>query len=52
MRNFKTVKVFQPEDTSRRIMNQEMMIFLEKGCYGTSVDDITQAAGLTKGVLS
>lgn len=28
-----------------------MKLFLEKGYHGTSIDDITQAAGLTKGAL-
>ena len=28
-----------------------MRLFLEKGYHGTSIDDITQAAGLTKGAL-
>jgi AcrR family transcriptional regulator len=28
-----------------------MRIFLEKGYHGTSIDDITQAAGVTKGAL-
>jgi len=38
-------------DTANRILNQAMRIFLEKGYHGTSVDAITQAAGVTKGAL-
>ena len=40
-----------PKDTANRILIQAMRIFLEKGYHGTSIDDITQAAGLTKGAL-
>lgn len=44
-------KNLQSQETSNRILNQAMKIFLEKGYHGTSIDDITQAAGLTKGAL-
>ena len=47
----KKVKALQPRDTANRILIQAMRIFLEKGYHGTSIDDITQAAGLTKGAL-
>jgi AcrR family transcriptional regulator len=41
----------QSENTIDRIINQAMRLFLEKGYYGTSIDEITQAAELTKGAL-
>lgn len=44
-------KNLQSQETANRILNQAMKIFLEKGYHGTSIDDITQAAGLTKGAL-
>jgi AcrR family transcriptional regulator len=44
-------KNLQSQETPNRILNQAMRIFLEKGYHGTSIDDITQAAGLTKGAL-
>ena len=51
MRNLATAKTIQAKDTANRILRQAMRIFLEKGYHGTSIDDITQAAGLTKGAL-
>jgi AcrR family transcriptional regulator len=51
MRHSKTSKIRSPKDTASRILNQAMRIFLEKGYHGTSIDDITKAAGLTKGAL-
>jgi AcrR family transcriptional regulator len=44
-------KNLQPQETANRILRQAMRIFLEKGYHGTSIDDITQAAGVTKGAL-
>jgi len=44
-------KGLQPEDTATRILNQAMRLFLDKGYHGTSIDDITQSAGITKGAL-
>jgi AcrR family transcriptional regulator len=44
-------KNLQSQETANRILNQAMRIFLEKGYHGTSIDDITQAAGVTKGAL-
>ena len=41
----------QSSDTSRRILTQAMKIFLQKGYHGTSIDDITRSARLTKGAL-
>jgi len=41
----------QYQNTEERILNQSMRLFLERGYHGTSIDDITQAAGLTKGAL-
>jgi len=51
MRNLESIKALQPKDTAHRILNQAMRIFLEKGYHGTSIEDITQAAGVTKGAL-
>jgi len=51
MRNLSTAKTAQAKDTANRILRQAMRIFLEKGYHGTSIDDITRAAGLTKGAL-
>ena len=51
MRNLATAKTSQAKDTANRILRQAMRIFLEKGYHGTSIDDITRAAGLTKGAL-
>jgi AcrR family transcriptional regulator len=51
IKNAKNVKTLQSLDTSSRILTKAMKIFLEKGYHGTSIDDITQAAGVTKGAL-
>jgi len=51
LKNAKNVKTPRSMDTSNKILTQAMKIFLEKGYHGTSIDDITQAAGLTKGAL-
>ncbi len=51
MKHLETAKEIQPKDTANRILIQAMRIFLEKGYHGTSIDDITKAAGLTKGAL-
>jgi len=44
-------KNLQSQETANRILHQAMRIFLEKGYHGTSIDDITRAAKLTKGAL-
>jgi AcrR family transcriptional regulator len=51
MDKLKTSKALRSQETSNRILTEAMRLFLEKGYHGTSVDDITQAAGLTKGAL-
>jgi len=51
IRNASKAKIFKSSDTSRRILTQAMKIFVEKGYHGTSIDDITRAAKLTKGAL-
>mgnify|MGYP001396181144 FL=1 len=51
MKHLEAAKEIQPKDTANRILIQAMRIFLEKGYHGTSIDDITKAAGLTKGAL-
>jgi len=44
-------KNLQSQETANRILNQAIRIFLAKGYHGTSIDDITRAAKLTKGAL-
>jgi AcrR family transcriptional regulator len=44
-------KNLQSQETANRILNQAMRIFLAKGYHGTSIEDITRAARLTKGAL-
>ena len=51
MRNLKPTKNSHTGNTEERILNHSMRLFLERGYNGTSIDDITQAAGLTKGAL-
>ena len=51
MKNSASAKNLQAEITMNRLVQQAMRLFLEKGYHGTSIDDITQAAGLTKGAL-
>jgi len=47
----KNMKTLQSMDTSNRILTQAMKMFLEKGYHGTSIDEITQGVGVTKGAL-
>jgi AcrR family transcriptional regulator len=51
MGNTNMAKPLQPKDTANRILRQAMKTFLEKGYHGSSIDDITTAAGVTKGAL-
>jgi AcrR family transcriptional regulator len=51
MEKINTLKYRQSLWTANRILNQAMRLFLEKGYHGTSINDITQAAGITKGAL-
>jgi AcrR family transcriptional regulator len=51
MRPLESTKALRSKETSYRILTQAMRIFLEKGYHGTSIDDITHAAGVTKGAL-
>jgi AcrR family transcriptional regulator len=44
-------KNLQSQETANRILTQAMRIFLAKGYHGTSIEDITRAAKLTKGAL-
>jgi AcrR family transcriptional regulator len=39
------------QNSEERILNQSMRLFLERGYNGDSIDDITRAAGLTKGAF-
>lgn len=51
MKEFKSAQNLQIENTEDRILNVSIRLFLEKGYHGTSIDDITKAAGMTKGAL-
>jgi len=51
MKHRDSAKGPQAKQTADRILIQAMRIFLEKGYHGTSIDDITRAAGVTKGAL-
>jgi AcrR family transcriptional regulator len=44
-------KNLQSQETANRILTQAMRMFLEKGYHGTSIEEITRAAKLTKGAL-
>jgi len=44
-------KNLQSQETANRILYEAMRIFLAKGYHGTSIEDITRAARLTKGAL-
>jgi AcrR family transcriptional regulator len=50
MRKSKSAQI-QAGNTEERILKHSMRLFLEKGYHGTSINDITEAAGLTKGAL-
>lgn len=47
----KTQKQIQGEQTRRRIIEEAAKLFVRKGFHGTSIADLAQAAGLTKGAL-
>ncbi len=47
----KTQKQLQGEQTRQQIINVAARLFIRKGFYGTSIADLAQAAGLTKGAL-
>lgn len=51
MEKSKTAKNLQSEETASRIFHQAIRLFLKKGYHGTSIDNITHAAGITKGAL-
>ena len=42
---------FQNENTAGRIFKQAMRLFLRKGYHGTTVDEIAEAAGFSKGAF-
>ncbi len=44
-------KNIQVESTLSRILREAVRLFSERGYHGTSVDDITEAAGITKGAF-
>jgi AcrR family transcriptional regulator len=45
------IRVSQSRNTEEHILNESMRLFLARGYHGTTIHDITQAAGLTKGSL-
>jgi len=47
----KSLKSLKSEETERKIFYQGLKLFLKKGYHGTSIDDITRSAGVTKGAL-
>jgi len=47
----KTQKQLQSEQTRQRIVEAAAQLFVRKGFYGTSMSDLAQATGLTKGAL-
>lgn len=47
----KTQKQLQGERTRQRIIEAAAQLFARKGFYGTSIADLAQATGLTKGAL-
>jgi AcrR family transcriptional regulator len=47
----KNKKEQQSEQTKQQIIEAATQLFARKGFYGTSVSDLTQAVGLTKGAL-
>jgi len=51
MKRLPSIQNSQTEETKIRILNQAKRLFLEKGYHAASIDDISQAVGLTKGAL-
>jgi len=51
MKKSKPTQNSETANTEERILKEAMRLFLERGYHGTSIDDITRAAGLTKGAL-
>ncbi|MGB9627771.1 MAG: TetR/AcrR family transcriptional regulator, partial [Thermodesulfobacteriota bacterium] len=47
----KAIQKPETSNTEERILQSAMRLFLERGYHGTSIEEITQAAGLTKGAL-
>jgi AcrR family transcriptional regulator len=47
----KTQRQLQGEQTRQRIIEAAAQLFVRKGFYGTSIADLAQAVGLTKGAL-
>jgi len=47
----KTQKQLQSEQTQQRIIKEATHLFVRKGFYGTSISDLAQATGLTKGAI-
>lgn len=45
------IKNLATANTGERILKEAVRLFLEKGYHGTSIDDITEAADITRGAL-
>ena len=50
-RSSKITKKRQSEDTANKILFSGMKLFVARGYHGASVENITQAAGVTKGAF-
>jgi AcrR family transcriptional regulator len=51
MKKSKHIQKHESGNTEDRILKQAIRLFLEKGYHGTSINDITEATGITKGAL-
>ena len=51
MAKIKTKKEHQSERTVTNIMDKSLILFARKGYYSTTLDDLANACGLTKGGL-
>ncbi len=51
MKNLNSINNHQTKNTLDRIFYNAMRLFLEKGYHATAIDDITRAAGITKGAF-
>ena len=49
--SLKNKKELQSEQTKQQIIEAATQLFARKGFYGTSISDLAQAVGLTKGAL-
>ena len=50
-KKLKANKNLKTGNTDQRILHEAIRLFLERGFHGTTIEEITQAAGITKGAL-